>query len=34
MKTEEEIFQIIDRAKPAMMETWKSLVNRDCGSGN
>lgn len=34
MKTPEEIFQLIDRAKPAMMETWKSLVNRDCGSGN
>lgn len=34
MKTTEEIFQLIDRAKPAMMETWKSLVNRDCGSGN
>lgn len=34
MKTLEEIFQSIDQAKPAMMETWKSLVDRDCGSGN
>ena len=34
MRTLEEIFQSIDQAKPAMMETWKSLVNRDCGSGN
>lgn len=34
MKTLEEIFQSIDQAKPAMMDTWKSLVNRDCGSGN
>lgn len=34
MRTLEEIFQSIDQAKPAMMETWKSLVDRDCGSGN
>lgn len=34
MRTLEEIFQSIDQAKPAMMDTWKSLVNRDCGSGN
>lgn len=34
MKTEKEIFQLIDEAKPAMMETWRSLVDRDCGSGN
>lgn len=34
MRTLEEIFQSINQAKPAMMETWKSLVDRDCGSGN
>lgn len=34
MRTLEELFQSIDQAKPAMMETWKSLVDRDCGSGN
>lgn len=34
MRTLEEIFQSIDQAKPAMMETWKSLVDRDCGSVN
>lgn len=34
MRSLEEIFQSIDQAKPAMMETWKSLVDRDCGSGN
>lgn len=34
MKTQKEIFQAIDEAKPVMMETWKSLVDRDCGSGN
>lgn len=34
MRTLEEIFQSIDQAKPAMMEIWKSLVDRDCGSGN
>lgn len=34
MRTLEEIFQSIDQAKPAMMDTWKSLVDRDCGSGN
>lgn len=34
MRTLGEIFQSIDQAKPAMMDTWKSLVNRDCGSGN
>lgn len=34
MRTLEEIFQSIDQAKPVMMDTWKSLVNRDCGSGN
>lgn len=34
MRTLEEIFQSIDQAKPAMMDTWKSLVDRDCGSVN
>lgn len=34
MKTQQEIFQAIDSAKPAMMETWRSLVDRDCGSGD
>ena len=34
MKTMQDIFAAIDSAKPAMMETWRSLVDRDCGSGN
>lgn len=34
MKDMKEIFRKIDEAKPAMMETWRSLVDRDCGSGN
>lgn len=34
MKSWKEIFQDIDEAKPAMMETWQFLVNRDCGSAN
>ena len=34
MKTREEVFHAIEAAKPAMMKTWRSLVDRDCGSGN
>lgn len=33
-KTLEQLFQQVEDMKPAMMETWRSLVDRDCGSGN
>lgn len=33
-KTLQELFQQVDTLKPAMMETWRMLVDRDCGSDN
>lgn len=33
-KTLSELFQQAEAEKPAMMETWRSLVDRDCGSDN
>lgn len=33
-QTLQELFAKVDAAKPAMMETWRSLVDRDCGSDN
>lgn len=33
-KTLQELFQQAEAAKPDMMETWQSLVDRDCGSDN
>lgn len=33
-KTLQELFQRAEALKPEMMETWRSLVDRDCGSDN
>ena len=34
MKETEELFKDIEAREPAMMDTWRKLVDRDCGPDN